>query len=319
MYFPITDYIFKKEFVDTRENIVIKLIEKYGELVLQNTKLQRSPYLTIDNILKYFSTTCKVSITFNNNVNQEFIDEHRILSDYYCSVIQLNEDNILKYASLSVLTYTNPTFTKSFIDTYIGDKFRHWSHLSANPNLDKEFIERYKDKLYWFILSKNKCLTLPLIYTFIDKINWTFVSANPNLDENFIITYIERLSIESLCSNPAFTMNLVERFKDRVSWTYLSFNPSLTIEYIDKYIDKFNGCSQYLISNPNLNKVELFEKYIDIVDWQYIHYNRFLYDDTVFNREITKDIESRRKEVLDKVYITEDIKTYILSFYLGYN
>lgn len=324
----IRNFSFKKEYVDTRENIIIKLLEKYGTLLRSYTSLQRSPYLNLNDIRKYFVRFCHISIGYNQNIiTDDFINSRQLpdVLDYKCvyESVELNSDNVEQCLLSSYRTFKNPTFTSDFINKYVGDYFDDWEYISFNPNLTPEFIEKYKNKLNWSFLSENPALTLSLIYLYIHKISWIGVSNNINIDETFITKYIDRLNMSRLSRNPAFTMMLVEKFKDRVCWRTLSYNPSLTTSYIDKYIDMFVD-NDNLIMNPNINTLDLFDKYIvksqvNTVDWNSLIFNKFLYDDTVFSREITRDIIKRRLYIEQNIDIVHDIKNYILKYYIGYN
>jgi len=82
----------------------------------------------------------------------------------------------------------------------------------------------------------------------------------------------------------------LEKNWDVYRWYWLSGNPSLTPDIIEKYIDKW--------------------------DWNVLSLNIFLYNDTVYKRQVEKDIQKRKSEVKTELkdIFYNDICGEILKF-----
>jgi hypothetical protein len=82
-----------------------------------------------------------------------------------------------------------------FIEKY-KDKV-DWYYISKYQNLSEDFIEKYKDKLDWNCISRYQNLSEPFIEKYKDKLDWECISAYQNLSEPFIEKYRDKINIET--------------------------------------------------------------------------------------------------------------------------
>ena len=137
-------------------------------------------------------------------------------------------------------------------------------------------------------------------YTFRDVLNhpelpwdWHGVSQNPNIT----------------------LTDILEHPKNPWNWYFISKNPSITFRDVLNYPKKpwdWNNLS----SNPNITFRDILNHPKKPWDWWAISYNKFFYDETVFKREIKKDIKKRRDDFKNlKLY--GDL-SFIIEKYIGY-
>jgi hypothetical protein len=95
----------------------------------------------------------------------------------------------------------------------------------------------------------------------------------------------------------------------------ISWNPNITLNDILEHPDK--GWDWFWISqNPNITLKDIL-KYPDKGwHWEWISQNKFLYDNNVFQREIKKNIKSRRKK-LQKENLFGSLNV-LVEKYIGY-
>ena len=119
-------------------------------------------------------------------------------------------------------------------------------NISEYESLNKNDIEKWKDKLNWDLVSKNKNIiwSSDMIAEFADMINWNIFSRT--------------------ISTNVLSTKLLEIYKDRWDWKELSWNNNLKLSFslIDKYIDRWdwNGLIS-IFRYPDLMGQEFYNRY----------------------------------------------------------
>ena len=333
--------IFKNEYVNAKGNILKYLYE--NRYLKEAFYMQLNPYVDFDMVVKHRD---KILYIYLFSCNRTLINDERFLDiftddlhwNFVSQYLVLTPERIEKYnfyldwktiwANPTIIPYlehykqkgihfpclsVNIGLTEQLIDSYRNQL--NWRYLSQKFPFTVEMIEKYKDYINWFCLNHNfnidekiivayrnrfdlkKINTLQLSLNFIEEnfelLHVNVISRIPILSREFIENHIDSLNIYDLSQNPSFTLDLIEKYIMNVPWYEVSKNPNLTLEFINKYRYRLNEAS--------------------------LGYNKFLYNDQVFEREIKVDIEKRRKPVLESLHLVDDVKKYILKFYIGYN
>ena len=306
----------------------------YANKIVKNDPFAEIPY----NVCRRIDVTVEMlesinyplhfhGLSFNPNITIEVLDRYidRPWSwDFISSNSALTVEILLKYR----------------------DKPWNIESVCANPSITLEMIEQYNLPINFIGLSRNPSLTLDFILKHINE-DWNFSSISEHIHLTFdIVEKLEKyLDLYYLSLNPSLTIEIVDicfkKFKDTLNWYGISKNPSITIEmvisrpYLPWVIEALSKnpsitmdivetytniewCDKGLCLNPNLTLKAIEKRKL----YRYLHRiseNPFLFDDTLFNRHITRDFKSRREKVLESVDIVEDIKKYILKFYIGYH
>ena len=164
----------------------------------------------------------------------------------------------------------------------------NWGHLSLNPALTPDFIEKYKDKWHWPTLARNPAFTPALIDKYssllIEQAKseniWCSVAQNPSsVDMDLLNELKDNGYIKCLSQNPNLPTNFILQNWDLLNWSELNLFVSLSQPLIDDIIYKGKGFGKrlveqyteadylYLLSgNPSLSKATI-DKYIGSWDW----------------------------------------------------
>lgn len=290
------------------ENITLNFIKKY-EISLLDTDyiyLSKNKHLSI-NIVKYLGNKlhwCNIS-KYNKNLTYEIIIEYydcinfELLSCNECIPSDLI-DKMLKEKKFNyATTYSyskhlqlpfiafRANFTLELIEKYksLFDEYT-WIHLSSNPNLSYEFIEKNSDKLCWLsLVVSNPLITVELIekYAIPKGIDWHYISQCKNLNEEFIEKYGQssvgqngegcpcKLDWNALSKNICNDEYLIEKYKDFVNWDIISTRTDLiNLEFIKKYDNFINYI--HLSANRKLPH-ELIEILFDKLYWNKLSSN----------------------------------------------
>ena len=139
----------------------------------------------------------------------------------------------------------------------------------------KNDIEKWKDKLNWDLVSKNKNIiwSSDMIAEFADMINWNIFSRT--ISSNILST------------------KLLEVYKDRWDWKELSWNNNLKLSFslIDKYIDRWdwNGLIS-IFRYPDLMGQEFYNRYKNYIPHENITKSWFYH----------RIVSDRKKELMLK-------------------
>lgn len=150
---------------------------------------------------------------------------------------------------------------------YFPDKPWDWNHLSQNPSVTWDVIQKHLDKpwnwyyvslkhsvtwdiiqqnpdipWHWKNISGNPSITLKIVQQNPDKQwYWTTLSENPSVATPEIVRQNpgERWSWSTLSRNSSITCKFVTENLDKPwSWFRLSSNPSINCEFIQQNLDK---------------------------------------------------------------------------------
>jgi hypothetical protein len=156
-------------------------------------------------------------------------------------------------------------------------------------------FEKYHEKPWDYdLLSGNPNITLRDVLNHPEKPwNWYFISKNPSITFRDVLNYP----------------------KKPWDWNNLSSNPNITFRDILNHPEKswdWSGVS----ANPNITFRDILNHPKKPWDWWAISYNKFFYDETVFKREIKKDIKKRRDN-FKSLKLYGDL-SFIIEKYIGY-
>lgn len=135
--------------------------------------------------------------------------------------------------------------SNEFADQYLNEMA--WDELSSNYQWTEETLEKYKDKLDWTNVSRNRNIqwTTSMLDRFKERLDWDEMSSKTN----HLL-----LSAENL-----------EKFKDYWDWRSVSGNRAVHLSYelIDRFIDLWNWSVLIERDNESLFSEQFYEKYID--------------------------------------------------------
>jgi hypothetical protein len=171
-------------------------------------------------------------------------------------------DIVMKTLTCSNIS-ANENLTMEMILEHLDEEW-NWAHINRNPNLTIDFARKFKNKLYWFLVSENSAFTMEMIENNPD-LPWKMhgIANNPNLTFDYVIADGYATSgicnLRSISMNSAMTLEIIENYPDFPwDYEYISANPNLTIEFIRKH--------------PNANW-----------NWSWISYNENITMDVIEN------------------------------------
>jgi hypothetical protein len=163
------------------------------------------------------------------------------------------------------------------IDDLYSIKTCYWIMiaLSENPNITKEFVEKYSCLIWdWGKLLFLNTSIRPYYKYFIEKYNGIKFNKNELIVSNANIIPFDIIKdyYDEIKSKPNFFLNfshnktipidfIKSHIDDPWDWCSLSSNPAVTKKFIDEFIDKpwiFSNLSD----NPNID-LELVKKHLD--------------------------------------------------------
>lgn len=216
----------KYNYISSKNNILEILFLKYGNFLNKH----------------YLLNNLNTSINLFEQIFQESHDKEIIW--YLCSMT-VNIDILKKFSEKPWNWYIASRSLKISISDIENnlDLGWNWAGVSRNPNLNINFIKKYKNNLDWYWISKNSCVKADDI------------KNNPSLPWD----------IDSICENPNIDISILETMLDvdRLSdenWKELSINMKISLDIFEKYINKWNY--KFLSRNEKLN-ISIIEKYPD--------------------------------------------------------
>lgn len=139
-----------------------------------------------------------------------------------------------------------------------------WKNLSELFSWTETLLEKYRDKVDWSWISKNRNIhwTIPMIQKFKSYIDWKEFSSYAT----------EETLIESV----------IATFKDKWYWQKLSGNPEVTLSFdlLDKFADFWDW--EEIIDRPSEilfeeNGMEFYERYKERIPVNIIPYSCLWY------------------------------------------
>ena len=95
--------------------------------------------------------------------------------------------------------------------------YNDWCNISVYQILTETFIEKYSDKIQWYITSAYQILSEAFIDKHSDRVNWYNISYNQILSEP-----------------------IIEKYKDKVVWHYIMLYQKLSYEFMEKHLYRYN-------------------------------------------------------------------------------
>ena len=157
---------------------------------------------------------------------------------------------------------------------------KHCAASTSDPTQTTNFINQYKDKLDWNILSQS--MNVEQLEQFKNFLNWKRVSKNQNLTEIFIRRYISKLDCKLLSQH--MNIELLEQIAsihtNRLEWKNVSKNQNLTEIFIRKYSAFLDW---KIITQFQFTKLShaCIEKYDYKLDWEYISQHHVLTEEFI--------------------------------------
>lgn len=136
-------------------------------------------------------------------------------------------------------------------------KFKHYIYteylFSRYPNTNSEFMDLYKDRLFyeeknkkhcisdkWVFLSANRNLTFEFVEEYQDCINWNVLSRSFVMDEKFMDTFKDKINWNSVSRYQVLDEKLIEKYSNLLNWDKISRYQKLSSKFINKYKLKLN-------------------------------------------------------------------------------
>jgi len=135
---------------------------------------------------------------------------------------------------------------------YLKGNFREidseaWKYLSERMSWNEQFLDKYKDKVNWEMISGNDDIlwTSSMLEKFKSLINWDELSESGN-QRTFtaynLETYYNFWNWKSLSSNSniRFSLELIDQFIDNWDWEKLINNRALEDFFDGYFLKKYN-------------------------------------------------------------------------------
>ena len=135
---------------------------------------------------------------------------------------------------------------------YLKGNFREidseaWKYLSERMSWNEQFLDKYKDKVNWEMISGNDDIlwTSSMLERFKSLINWDELSESGN-QRTFtaynLETYYNFWNWKSLSSNSniRFSLELIDQFIDNWDWEKLINNRALEDFFDGYFLKKYN-------------------------------------------------------------------------------
>ena len=256
-------------------------------------------------IADHVNGTDWMRLSFSRNVTLDFVLKHKdapaIIWDGVSASPNITMDMIERHEAMGLL------WTKRGI--------------AFNPNVTINYIKKYQNigaPWDWYALSRNPAITMDIVRENVSPWQPSELSENPNITMDFIIEFfgIGGWNWQKLSEHPNITMRDIAQYPHFPwDWVFVSRNLNVTIEFVKANIEKgWDWCG--LSMNPGITVVDIELNAQLPWDWHGISYNpnitfefiqkyrkklhdssitanKFLWDDTVYKRELARDIAAR--------------------------
>jgi len=115
-----------------------------------------------------------------------------------------------------------------------------WIEISKYQYLSEDFIEKYKNEVYWGCISAYQSLSEDFIERYQDKVNWCWISMHQSLSEEFIEKHENKVYWNCISRYQSLSEEFIEKYKDKLNWGYISKCQSLSEKFIYKHQDKIS-------------------------------------------------------------------------------
>lgn len=172
-------------------------------------------------------------------------------------------------------------------------------NIDKYEQISKEFINRYKHRIDFSLLSQNKHLTDDIIVEFISKLDLDIIFKNKIISDELALKLIEDPSIFSLYKN---TLLKYYKFSDDIIRKLLNY-PYNYKDAISRYQELSEELLSYKVYNYNWNLIcryqklslEFIDRHQELINWNELSYNKNL-DKAV------------AEKYLDKLIATDELK-----------
>jgi len=297
------DRMYRWDLFTKNHNITVDMIFNNSDLPWDYMEISKNPNVTEKDIEKYPNIVWNFDdLSLNTNISEEFIKSHPQYNWNYINILYGDRDLSIDFMmkNIRIDKFKITTLSGSFI-IKLQPVFS-----KLNPRILEYICEKFSENFdisIWYEISKNPFLNTTIIEKFINiKLNWYYISAiNKNLNLDFIRKYIHKFDIYYLCQNPCISSDFLDEFKDDrdMNWHAILKNPSINCNYIDKFLEKNKEVYRFwdCISVNNSLNLDFIEKYIEKIDFEQLSANIFLYNDTVYKKQLENDIQKRKSEV----------------------
>jgi hypothetical protein len=127
--------------------------------------------------------------------------------------------------------------------------------------LSIRFIEKYKNKLDWFYISRSQKLNKNFIIKYHENLYWSEIGASQILDNELINMFHYKLNWMDISYCQKLSENIIIKYKNNVNWFGISKCQKLSEEFIDKYSTRLSLFNVFYNSN-NIFSKNFLKKYL---------------------------------------------------------
>lgn len=127
-----------------------------------------------------------------------------------------------------------------------------WESLLSENIVSVSFIDAFKGKIGFDIISKYVILTDTLIDKYIIEINWRLIGANKTFSKRLFLKYNSRLDNITFSRSKFLTEELIRTNINRIHWETLCKFQELSTKFIKDFKD--HVCMYTLIKQKKVNK-----------------------------------------------------------------
>jgi hypothetical protein len=183
----------------------------------KNKKYISKKKLSIEFMRDYKSMLDWRHVTKHNEFTSEMIEEFKFVIDMY----RLTSKQIIPL---------------HFIDEFSGEQL-NWRFISANYNFDLNFVDKYKRKLHWPVLSFRFANDDIFIDRFIDHVIFYNIQLERTVNSSFINKYDKYIKWD-MVNFDMLNLDTARKYRNCIHWGDISVNPNLTDEFIIEFQDE---------------------------------------------------------------------------------
>jgi hypothetical protein len=227
----------------------------------------------------------------NNSITPEIIG-----TDPMFDKIHLSDNGFSRKASVT-LDHVLDILPNNDVIIKTGEKTMTcvFDNFSRNPNITWAFVKKYGTDRPWakHSLANNIKFSIDDLCEFWDiMVN----CVHDGLPKNVIVQH--------LCANASITWEMICVTMSKIKWKWVNiarFNPNITVAAFEQLLqmrpqeEKAELIRNYQ-ANSNITYEFICANWVNC-DFRLLCHNKFLWDDTVYKREITRDIEDRRAAI----------------------
>lgn len=146
------------------------------------------------------------------------------------------------------------------------------------------YFTRFPDQTHWETINsfKNR-LSCDFINRFADRLDWFVLLQTQKMSEEFIIQNIKRIKMVHsyqylLVTRQKISIEFIEIYIDKENWNIAPFYQNLGDEALEKYADHWNWVIISKYWNKDISFIRRFKKWIK---WDSLAQNRYLTPDIV--------------------------------------